>query len=193
MLHHAHQAIVLEQASHRRQCLAAGSGLGLEAVEVVQGADQQHPVHGAGQLRWYAAEGKAAGCDAVVGEAAHHVGELAGRGDPLGDPVVRGKAEHGPHAVGVVDAVEGAVAAQVIGEDAGIPAAARQRLGHGHARLDLEELQRFLRVAGAVPGRFLGAASGNGLGQGGTAVGCGLRQRRGGQCHCHYCDNQTFS
>ena len=66
-----------------------------------------------------------------------------------------------PQPVGVVHAVQRAVGAQVIGQDAGIPAAAGQPFGDRHARRHLEELQRLQRVPVGIAGLVLVAARGD--------------------------------
>ena len=163
VLDYPDHTVILEHAPDGGEGLAAASGLGFEAVEVVQGANQQDPVDGAGNFCGYFIESEARGPDPVIGKPLDHFREFPGGRFPRCNPLIRGIGEQRPYAVGVIDSVQGTLGTQVVGEDIGVPARARQHFRDGHSRLHPEKLQCLQRVAGAVPGPVFGAARCNDL------------------------------
>ena len=96
--------------------------------------------------------------DAVAGKSSDHAGKLRRTVFAFRYPFLTCIGEHRPQPLGVINAVEGAIAPQVICQDVGIPPAPREYFRYSHTRLHLEKNQCFVWVAVAVPGFFLGAA-----------------------------------
>ncbi len=148
MLHDAEGAAGFQHGKRVGQGVVEKTVFVVETRQVVQRTDEHHHVRAALHFPGQRTEPEGRDRSAVVPAPLLGLGrELIAPAPHLDHEGLGSEREKRPHLQCIVRADQLAFGAQVRQQDAGIPAAPRQRLDHGHARLDAEKFQRFARMA----------------------------------------------